>query len=507
MADDGIWIFLDDSNLWIEAKKVKGRSLNKEFTEDPRLRIDVGRLANLISNGRVVNKAILYGSEPPPIDTVWKKIKEKGWEIKKHKRSRWTGKEKKVDTQIVADVTELVCDSKNKEFGSTVVIVSGDNDMSPCIEKAIEKKWNVEVWAMEQNLGADLKRLQNKHPKLMTVQYLTQQEHFRKFTFVSERFTISPQYRNELLFRGIVLLQCVRELQDDRNKEFIELKQILDEFKWPWKHAWLLPKSSEAAMSEDLVILFLQCQNKSLEEDAPLELYTPELKRLCQPKLCKNVLTYFEYTKQQRQDTALDLCSANLFDLLRECKDDDEVTMPSATIGSGFAQICGPTDAESNPARKSPDATSSSLSKYKKHDETQKMTPNECQDPLLTKNTNHQSGQNEDPFQQVQYKKPKKYKLYTTSCEYHFQCVQGKKCKHDHSVQEISFFEKRDKYVKDKTTNKLYRYKTLMCNNIVVGSICRYQDACMFAHSEEEQVCCQCHLLGHPTNECPSPKF
>ncbi|XP_046555785.1 uncharacterized protein LOC124265041 [Haliotis rubra] len=303
--------------------------------------------------------------------------------------------------------------------------------MSPCIQKAIEKRWNVEVWAMEKSLGADLKRLQNKHPELMTVQCLTEQENLRKFTFISERFTITQHYRNELLNRGIVLRQCVRQLQDDRNEEFMELKKILDQFKWPWKHAWLLPKSSEAAMSQDLVILFLQCQDKSLDEDTPLARYTPELKRLCQPNLCENVLTYFEHTNKQRQDTALDLCSTNRFNILHECEDDDEVTPPSATTGfvSGFAHIYGPSDTESNPARKSPNTPSSltPLSKIKQNDATQKMAPNQCEDPVPTKCSSHHSRQNEDPFQQVKYKESKRYQWYTTPCEYHFQCVQGKK--------------------------------------------------------------------------------
>ena len=48
--------------------------------------------------GREVAQGFLYGSEPPPVDTVWEKIKERGWDVPKPKRrSAITGKEKQVD--------------------------------------------------------------------------------------------------------------------------------------------------------------------------------------------------------------------------------------------------------------------------------------------------------------------------------------------------------------------------------------------------------------------------
>ncbi|XP_071085653.1 uncharacterized protein [Haliotis cracherodii] len=503
MTAEGIWIFLDDSNFWIEAKKVKGYRLNKSFTEDPRLRIDVGGLANLISNGRVVNHATLYGSEPPPVDTVWKKIEEKGWEIKKHKRSEWTGKEKKVDTQIVADVTELVCDTQNREHGSTVVIVSGDNDMSPCIEKAIQRRWNVEVWALEKNLGGDLKRLRDKNPKLMTTHDLSQPGHFDKITFTTERFTMSPHFRNELLRRGIVLRQCVRQLQDEKNKEFIELRKTLDKFEWPWQHAWILPKSSEAAISQDLAILFLPCKDKNLDDDTPLKLFKTKLETLCEPKLCEQVLTYFDYSNTTPdEDTAPDLCF-NRYTVL-ECEDADGMTTPSAATAniSGADKVLGPADGESNP-----DCTSGRISPSgaTHRDSTNKMTHQQYQDPGCPRNSSHQSILTEpkgDPFEHVKRKQRKQHQRYTTPCEYHFQCVPGKECKFSHTEQEESFFEKRNEYVTNKTQRNLYKYKTVMCNNIVLGTLCRHQNACMFAHSKEEQVCCKCHHQGHATNEC-----
>lgn len=69
----GIWIFVHQSNMWIEAKKLYGRQKGFKSDQDHRVRIDMGKLADVLAGGREEVKGKLYGSEPPPIDTVWKK--------------------------------------------------------------------------------------------------------------------------------------------------------------------------------------------------------------------------------------------------------------------------------------------------------------------------------------------------------------------------------------------------------------------------------------------------
>ena len=66
-------MFVDDSNIWIAAKELVSKTRKYKTGEDHRVRIDMGKLADVLANGRQVHSAILYGSEPPPIDTVWEK--------------------------------------------------------------------------------------------------------------------------------------------------------------------------------------------------------------------------------------------------------------------------------------------------------------------------------------------------------------------------------------------------------------------------------------------------
>lgn len=105
-----VFIYVDDSNMWIEAKKLAAKQGNFKCVEDPRLRMDMGKVAEFVSKGREIACHNLYGSEPPPRDTVWEKMKKCGWKVKLSKRSLLTNKEKQVDHRIVKDITALVSD-------------------------------------------------------------------------------------------------------------------------------------------------------------------------------------------------------------------------------------------------------------------------------------------------------------------------------------------------------------------------------------------------------------
>jgi hypothetical protein len=62
-AGEGIWMYLDNSNTWIEAKRCFGNRLNSQFfKEDPRVRINPAKLAAVVTDGRKVEGSILYGS-------------------------------------------------------------------------------------------------------------------------------------------------------------------------------------------------------------------------------------------------------------------------------------------------------------------------------------------------------------------------------------------------------------------------------------------------------------
>jgi hypothetical protein len=80
--------------IWIEGKKLSG--LQKKLSmENPHFRVDVGSLTTILGKKRKVVDGFLFGSESPPVDTVWKSIREKGWKVKTIKKVFGQAKKKK----------------------------------------------------------------------------------------------------------------------------------------------------------------------------------------------------------------------------------------------------------------------------------------------------------------------------------------------------------------------------------------------------------------------------
>jgi len=107
------FIYVDNSNLWIEGKHIsavkkgKASSIREALTKnicDNSFRIDYGKLTNLIAGTQNdVSRALLVGSVPPPQDSLWEQIKQRGYEVIKYSRNL-NNHEKKVDTTILTNM-------------------------------------------------------------------------------------------------------------------------------------------------------------------------------------------------------------------------------------------------------------------------------------------------------------------------------------------------------------------------------------------------------------------
>ena len=131
---------LDDSNLWIEGKKLAGKSLkdpnltpNQEII-DPRYRIDLGTLIEVILSERANPPSdvvgCLFGSKPPPNDSVWKAAINKKWTTKIFDKQQLGSKsvEKEVDTAISAQASLIAkeADEQNRVGNTTIVFITGN---------------------------------------------------------------------------------------------------------------------------------------------------------------------------------------------------------------------------------------------------------------------------------------------------------------------------------------------------------------------------------------------
>ncbi len=194
-------IFIDDSNLWISGQRYQGDKLIDADT-DPRFRVDLGKLLHVLTGPRGnISRAFLYGSVPPPNDTVWRAAKKKNYDVQTYKRSTVSGKEKEVDVAMTTDIMEMLY--TQEDDNATFIIVTGDRDLKMPMEKVLKKSITVILWSWEKSLSVEYRRMANEHKPLFKVQKLDEAEH--QFSYksyeVSKNYKINPSHA--LVFRNI----------------------------------------------------------------------------------------------------------------------------------------------------------------------------------------------------------------------------------------------------------------------------------------------------------------
>jgi len=142
-----ITIFIDNSNIFQGFRKYN-------------VKVDYEKLKNLISKDRKLQDIFLYEGVLYPISSEKKKwyadLKNKSGYVIRASFDKITHNntiEKKIDIQIAIDIISLAYENDY----DTAALVSGDGDFVPVIEKLIELKKNVELWAFKYSLANALK--------------------------------------------------------------------------------------------------------------------------------------------------------------------------------------------------------------------------------------------------------------------------------------------------------------------------------------------------------------
>ena len=166
-------IFVDGSNVWIEAQEFAASGNShipklQDSNRDPPLRIDIDKLVERLRRNRTQGPSFLYGSRPPPNDSVWKAFEKNKFETKIYDRA-YGGKDKEVENSMSADMaaeaTELQTEAElmAKHFGdptatekkdkTTFVVITGDLDIIPAVKRVLECKIRVELWAWKSGIS------------------------------------------------------------------------------------------------------------------------------------------------------------------------------------------------------------------------------------------------------------------------------------------------------------------------------------------------------------------
>jgi uncharacterized LabA/DUF88 family protein len=151
MAD---YIYVDNSNLYIEGKRVsavkKGLAMNIYDAMNNRIldfgySMSFGRLHEFVAgkDSSQIARAVLFGSRPPPNDSIWKFAEKAGFELVLEDRNV-ANKEKKIDTGIVSAMVKDAYKKVNPEK-DMLVLVAGDADFVPAVRDLVEDHFRVEV--------------------------------------------------------------------------------------------------------------------------------------------------------------------------------------------------------------------------------------------------------------------------------------------------------------------------------------------------------------------------
>ena len=147
-------VYVDNSNVFIEARRVKaveagmassiGAAMYGNILH-PSYKLDFGRLHHFIAGDDKWNikRCMLFGSRPPPNDSLWAAANAAGFEVVVEDRNV-ANKEKRIDTGITAAMTRdayRIADPR----ADTITLVAGDGDFVPAVEPLVKDGFNVEV--------------------------------------------------------------------------------------------------------------------------------------------------------------------------------------------------------------------------------------------------------------------------------------------------------------------------------------------------------------------------
>lgn len=311
-----ICIYIDNSDLLIQGQIAYARKKRLESWSDPTWRFDVGRLKDILlgnSELRADEKRFeprfnLYGSEPPPVDSVWRALKSHNINVNLFARSSWTKREKQVDAELIADLVAQASKAYYLQIPTVFIIVSGDQDINTAVEKITSDFGHrVHVWSWKDGLSDVYKRHEEKRD-LVQVHLLDDYLDYIGFcetTWKADRNVISPY--------SIVVLDPLPKSK--------EIEEFLSRFPAPAYKYESVPKRAQAA-SQDLVII--PAYAWTMKPDALNGLFMKAKAQLESHGLV--VLTYLEYSQRYlgNSRSEVPLAASNRFEELLNQGEDVE---------------------------------------------------------------------------------------------------------------------------------------------------------------------------------------
>lgn len=224
--DAECYVFVDHSNLWIAGQTAQAKKL-KDADRDSRFRVDLGKFLHLLVKDRHLSKAFLYGSVPPPNDSIWKAARKRNFKVKTFQRSG-SGREKELDVAMAHDITKNLYHLVYTESKENVIfiIVTGDRDLKPPILDTLDNGIPVELWSWDDAMAREFRQLANTHDWFTANCLDSVEKEFSFTSYMSTRMEKDVDPSHAIVYRDVPADKRFRHILADHIHRLLRLFYI-----------------------------------------------------------------------------------------------------------------------------------------------------------------------------------------------------------------------------------------------------------------------------------------
>ena len=145
-----IFLYIDNSNVFIEAKRLAPQYNGGDPGVKYRVRIDYDNLVNLCTCKRPLARAIVAGSVPPELQNLWQRLKNRGVTVRMYQRAPGMGEQEVPDLHLETAMYKDIVREKNHPGIAVLVTGDGggfetDDGMGAALRAMHTNGWGVEV--------------------------------------------------------------------------------------------------------------------------------------------------------------------------------------------------------------------------------------------------------------------------------------------------------------------------------------------------------------------------
>ena len=166
---DKVFIYWDNSNIFINAQEVAAE--REGGTARSRVRIHFRSILELAHAGRDIENAVLVGSVPPELRSLWYRLENEGVTVKLLERGTMGGREQGVDQLLQIEILRDMVDYNDPGI---VVMLTGDGagfvdgaGFHADLERMHRRGWRIEIMSWLRSCNPRMRRWAEENGKFI----------------------------------------------------------------------------------------------------------------------------------------------------------------------------------------------------------------------------------------------------------------------------------------------------------------------------------------------------